>query len=101
MGKSDKETVQEMMIWVEANDTDATCELASFYYNGERGLLQDQTKAIELWTQAATLGSMDVQYYLDGIYDKRGDLKKAKFHSRLYHVCQIWIMQLQMRSCNV
>jgi TPR repeat protein len=43
-------------------------------------LLQDQAKAIELWKQAAKLGSSQAHYHLGNSYREGGDLKKAKFH---------------------
>jgi TPR repeat protein len=54
--------------------------LASYYYHGKLGLLQDQERAMELWTQAAELGSSKAHYELGVCYLEGGDLKKAKFH---------------------
>jgi TPR repeat protein len=56
------------------------CLLASHYQHGNGGLQQDEGRAMELWTQAAKLGSSDVLCHLVINYDERGDLKKAKFH---------------------
>jgi TPR repeat protein len=65
---------------VEANDATSIYVLGSHYYHGAGGLLQDQGKAIELWKQAAKLGSSGAHFQLGGIYDNGGDSKKAKFH---------------------
>jgi TPR repeat protein len=80
MGKTDEEEVEELMKRVEANDAGAICILANHYHKGERGLVQDPTKAMELWTQAAKLGSSEAQYNLGTFYNQGGDSKKAKFH---------------------
>jgi TPR repeat protein len=69
-----------MMKRVEANDAGAIHELGCYYYNGEIGLLQDRAKAMELWTQAAKLGSSEAHYNLGNVYFEGGDLKKSKFH---------------------
>ena len=54
--------------------------LGSWYYHGEGGVQQDQVKAMELWTQAANLGSSHAHFCLGVAYRQRGDLKRAKFH---------------------
>jgi hypothetical protein len=74
------ERVGQIMKRVEANDAGAMCQLGCYYYHGNGGLLQDRTKALELWTQAAALGSRDAHNNLGVEYDVRGDLKRAKFH---------------------
>jgi TPR repeat protein len=79
-GITDEEIVEEMMKRVKANDAVSICKLANDYYHGAIGLLQDQAKAIELWKQAAKLGSNQAQYHLGVYYDDGGDMKKAKFH---------------------
>jgi TPR repeat protein len=62
--KTDEETVEELMKRMTANDAGAMCLLGSYYYFGERGLLQHQEKAKELWTQAAELGSSQAHFQL-------------------------------------
>jgi TPR repeat protein len=80
-GKTDEENIQELMKRVEANDAGAMTALGSFYYHGKLGLLQDEEKAMQLWTQAAELGSSDAHYNLGDEYRQRGDSKKEKFHN--------------------
>jgi TPR repeat protein len=75
-----EDVVEELMKRVNVQDGGAMCELAKYYYHGLKGLQQDQTKAIELLTRAAKLGSSSAHHYLGIEYDKGGDLKKAKFH---------------------
>jgi hypothetical protein len=79
--KSDEKNMQELMKRIEANDAEAMYVLGSHYHHGQRGLQQNEERAMELWTQAAKLGSSDVHYEL-GIHFHDGgrDMKKAKFH---------------------
>ena len=65
---------------VEAKDAGAMCVLADQYYHGDLGLLQDQEKAMELWTQAADLGLSKAHFHLGAYYHAGGDSKKEKFH---------------------
>jgi TPR repeat protein len=78
--KTDEDKVEELMKRVEANDAGAIYVLGSYYAQGQLGLLQDQAKAMELWKQAAGLGSSEVHYELGIEFYAGGDLKKAKFH---------------------
>ena len=80
MRKTVEERVDELMKRVEANDAGAIYLLGNDYYHGDSGLLQDQEKALELWKQAAELGSCQAQFQLGIIYHEGGDLKKKKFH---------------------
>jgi tetratricopeptide (TPR) repeat protein len=80
MGKTDEEEFEELMKRVEANDAGAMCQLGFYYRNGKIGLLQDEEKAMQLWTQAAALGSSQAHSKLGHVYYEGGDLKKAKFH---------------------
>jgi TPR repeat protein len=80
--KTDEERVVELMKRVEANDAASIYLLGNHYYHGhgQLGLLQDRNKAMELWTQAAALGSSQAHFALGCNYDEGGDLKKAKVH---------------------
>jgi TPR repeat protein len=81
MGKTDEERVEELMKRVEVNDAGAICQLGSYYSHGrQQGIRQDQAKAMELWKQAAKLGSSQARYNLADNHRRVGDLKKAKFH---------------------
>jgi TPR repeat protein len=80
MSKTDEDRVEEMMKRVEVNDAGAMTVMGSYYYHGKLGLLQDWEKALELWKQAAKLGSSQAHYLLGYDYRQRGDSKKAKFH---------------------
>jgi TPR repeat protein len=79
-GKTEEEEIAEMMKRVEANDAGAMHLLAGYYHQGIFGLLQDRTKAVALWKQAAKFGFHLGHYNLGIEYHEVGDLKKAKFH---------------------
>ena len=53
---------------VDKGDANAITFLAENYYNGNRGLTKDVPQAIELWTEAAELGSAQAQYALGSRY---------------------------------
>jgi TPR repeat protein len=78
--QTNEELFEEMMKRVEANDAGAMCSLGCYYSQGLNGLRQDWAKAMELWTQAAALGSSNAHYQLGALFDQGGDMKKAKFH---------------------
>jgi TPR repeat protein len=79
-GKTDGEKFEEIMKRVEVNDAYSMCVLADQYIDGNEGLLQDSERAIELWKQAAALGSSKAHCNLGDIYRERGNSKKEKFH---------------------
>ena len=78
--KTDDERVEELIKRVEANDAGAIYVLGNHYCHGQLGLQQDRSKAIELWKQAAKLGSSQAHFSLGVIYIQEGNLKKAKIH---------------------
>ncbi|EJK45430.1 hypothetical protein THAOC_35956 [Thalassiosira oceanica] len=84
---------------VDRGDAEATQRLGNQYYHGELGLVKDVPRAIELWTRAAELGSVDahndlgfVYYYGHGVeVDKPRGIRhcqqaaiKGHVESRLY-----------------
>ena len=79
-GKRAEESVGEMLKRVEAKDAGAMCQLGGYYYHGQLGLQQDRARAMELWSQAAALGSSQAHFNLGNVFYEGGDLKKAKFH---------------------
>jgi len=80
VNKTDEERVDELMKRVEVTDAGSMMVLGSYHSHGQLGLQQDREKAMELWKQAAELGSSLAQYHLGIYYDAGGDLTKAKFH---------------------
>ena len=57
------------MTRVMKKDPDAVWFLGDQYYHGKLGLQEDMQKAVELWTEAAELGSIDALYNLGVLYD--------------------------------
>ena len=57
---------------VKKKDPEAIHFLGNQYYNGQLGLQKDMEKAVELFTEAAELGSVDALYNL-GVAYRRGD----------------------------
>ncbi|EJK53595.1 hypothetical protein THAOC_26937 [Thalassiosira oceanica] len=53
---------------VRKRDAEAIYHLAGQYYLGQLGLTKDVPWAIELWTEAAELGSVEAHYQLGGAY---------------------------------
>ena len=49
-------------------DASAICFLGDQHYNGSMGLAKDVPRAIELWTEAAELGSLDAHFNLGNVY---------------------------------
>ena len=81
MSKTLEENFEELMKQAEANDAAAMFVLGSFYEHGQSQFVQqDAKKAIELWTQAAKLGSSSAHFNLGNEYQTGGDSKKARFH---------------------
>jgi TPR repeat protein len=80
VNKTYEESVEELMKRMEANDAGSMMVLGSHYYHGKLRLLRDQGKAIELWKQAAALGSSMAHFHLGDEYREGGDSKKSKFH---------------------
>jgi TPR repeat protein len=79
--------LEQTMKRVEANDATSMTYLGCFYANGSCGLQQDLNKALELWTRAAELGSIEAHYYIGGVYYQgegvEKDMKKAIHHLEL------------------
>jgi TPR repeat protein len=76
--KKEEEEIVQLMKRVEANDAGAMHVLAGYNHQGIFGLHQDKERAMELWKQAAELGSNQAHYTLGSIYHEGGDLKMTK-----------------------
>jgi TPR repeat protein len=79
--KTDEEKIEQLMKRVDVNDAGANYVLCTYYYHGQYGLQQDLAKAMELWTQAAKLGSSCAHAHLGNMYHDGGNMKKEKFHN--------------------
>jgi TPR repeat protein len=83
----DEIIIEQTMKRVEANDVTSINYLGGFYAIGQHGLRQDWSKALELWTRAAELGSSMALYQIGGAYNEgwgvEKDMKKAIHHFEL------------------
>ena len=68
----DASTLQMIQKRVSKGDAEAIKHLGSKYYHGSLGLTKDVPRAIELYTEAAELGSVDAHFNLGAAY-YRGD----------------------------
>ncbi|EJK54405.1 hypothetical protein THAOC_25971 [Thalassiosira oceanica] len=65
---SDAAILAQVRKRVDAGDPGAVESLAYAYHDGDFGLQQDTSRAIELWTEAARLGDLDALYKLGCLY---------------------------------
>ena len=63
---------------VDKGDAAAISNLGEQYYNGSLGLAKDVPRAMELWTEAAELGSVDAHYRLGHTYYTGNGVKEDK-----------------------
>ncbi|EJK58557.1 hypothetical protein THAOC_21312 [Thalassiosira oceanica] len=63
---------------VSKGDADAISFLGQKYFYGENGLTKDVPRAIELWTEAAELGSLDAHYRLGHTYHQGHGVEEDK-----------------------
>ncbi|EJK69330.1 hypothetical protein THAOC_09422, partial [Thalassiosira oceanica] len=63
---------------VSKGDADAIKVLGDWYYHGKLGLAKDVSRAIELWTQAAELGSLEAHMKLGLTYYKGVGVEEDK-----------------------
>ena len=79
--KDDADALAMIQARVSKKDPDAIDFLAQQYCNGNIGLQKDMLKAIELWTEAAELGSIRAIFYLGRSHETgkgvRQDMAKA------------------------
>ena len=81
------EMIEQIKKRTDANDAEATCSLGLYYTNGQYGLPQNRTKALELWHQAGELGHTTAYYNIGmAYYNADGverDEKKALHYMEL------------------
>ena len=63
---------------VDKGDAEAIKVLGDQYCHGDLGLAKDVTRAIELWTEAAELGSLDAHCNLGVVYYNGDDVEEDK-----------------------
>ena len=66
----DGEALTMLQARVGKKDPEAIYHLGKAYCNGMLGLQRDTRKAVELWTEAAELGSIDALFHLGAAYFK-------------------------------
>ena len=69
---------------VSKGDAEAIKHLGEKYYFGELGLTKDAPVAVELWTEAAELGSLDAHYELGATYYHGNGVEEDKPRSIHY-----------------
>ncbi|EJK48042.1 hypothetical protein THAOC_33194 [Thalassiosira oceanica] len=74
----DASTLAMVQKRVNKGDADATKSLGDKYYHGRLGLAKDDLRAIELWTEATELGSIDAHYQLGYAYYNGDGAKEDK-----------------------
>ena len=84
---SNNEVIKRMMKRVDKGDAEAITNLGFYYSNGSYGLAQDHAKALELFHQAAELGSVTAYSNIGVVYstsrDVARDMKKARYYYEL------------------
>ncbi|EJK73003.1 hypothetical protein THAOC_05403, partial [Thalassiosira oceanica] len=66
--RDDESNLARIQKRVNKGDAEAICFLGGAYYGGELGLVKNVPRAIELWTEAAELGSLGAHYQLGVAY---------------------------------
>ena len=109
--KNDADKLAMLRARVGKKDPAAIDVLGERYFRGSLGLQKDMQKAIELWTEAAELGSIEALHNLGLAYDRgegvQQDKAKAvqlrtKAAMKGHVVCRfaLGISELEMRNCN-
>ena len=81
---------------VSKGDANAIYRLGGHYWFGQKGLVKDICRAIELWTEAAELGSLEAHYQLGAAYYYGKDVAEDK--PRGIHYWQQAAMKGQVES---
>ena len=93
---TDDDTSQIAMVQkrVDKGDAEAITFLGTKYFNGKLGLAKDVPRAIELWTEAAELGSLNAHCHLGMVYYNGNGVEQDKPRG-IYH----W-QQAAMKGCT-
>ncbi|EJK56223.1 hypothetical protein THAOC_23934, partial [Thalassiosira oceanica] len=90
--KNDDEAFGRVRKRVAAKDPESICHLGDLHLNGVHGMEKDQSRAIELWTEAAELGSTRAHFKLGHAY-YRGVLGVAQDKVKGIHCWEVAAMQ--------
>jgi len=85
---------------VDKGDADAIKHLGDRYYHGRQGLAKDVPRAIELWTEAAELGSLEAQYELGIVYFNGEGVEEDKPRG-IHHYQQAAMKGHEPSRCNL
>ena len=80
-----EEVIERLNKRVEAGDADAISNLGGYYAEGRYGLLQDYTKALELWHRAGELGNAGAHHNIGNAYDHARGVEMDKKKARHYY----------------
>ncbi|EJK49043.1 hypothetical protein THAOC_32119, partial [Thalassiosira oceanica] len=75
---NDADTLAMVQARVQKKDPDAILFLGRKYFFGDLGLQKDMRRAVELWTEAAELGSIDALFSLGNAYDEGDGVQQDK-----------------------
>jgi len=86
---SNKEYVERLKRRMEVNDANAFYKMGCLYESGNMGFRQDSAKALELWNQAAEMGSIQAHYHLGFKYyrirNEDGRISNSNREKALHH----------------
>jgi len=63
---------------VDKGDAEAINNIGQTYFHGDLGLSKDVPRAIELWTEAAELGSLDAHYQIGTVHNNGDGVEEDK-----------------------
>ena len=82
---NDADSLAMVRARVEKKDPDAIIFLGAKYFHGELGLRKDVRRAVELYTEAAELGSIDALLYLGDRYRLGEGVQENKAKAAEYY----------------
>ncbi|EJK64747.1 hypothetical protein THAOC_14488 [Thalassiosira oceanica] len=85
--RDDASTLAMVQKRVSKGDAEAIVHLGDKYYHGDLGLAKDVSRAIELWTEAAELGSVEAHNELGIVYYNGNGVEENK-SSSIHHLQQ-------------
>ena len=83
--KGDSESLALIQARVDKNDPEAIKYLGDKYLHEQLGLEKDASRSVELWNEAAELGSVDALYRLGVAYDDGIGVQKDQSRSVLFY----------------
>ena len=84
------EFVEQVIKRMEVDDAEAIRNLGCYYYKGSHGLQQNHAKALELWHQAADLGSASSYFNIGNSYLQGNGVERDE--NKAYHYWELAAM---------